>query len=69
MDQSMREVEIDAELSGALDQTADVVGKNLAEHFAAHGGLGAAPHVVAELRLDHVNGRLDARPDIIIQNR
>jgi hypothetical protein len=41
-------------------------GEHLAEHFVGHRRVSSAPHVVAELRLDHCHGGFDVRPLVVV---
>ncbi len=42
------------------------MGEDLAENLVVHRRLGLAPHVIAELRFDHMHGGLDVRPLVIV---
>ena len=40
--------------------------EDFAEHFIGHRHVGFAPHMIAKLRLDHGEGRLDVGPLVIV---
>ena len=56
---SRLEARLYSKLVHALNQTADVVGEYLAEHFINLRGWQLAPNESAELAFDHVEGSLD----------
>ena len=49
-----------------LNQAANIVAEDFAEHLVRHRGVRLAPHMVPELRLDHAEGRLNVGPLVIM---
>ena len=49
-----------------LDEAANIMIENLAQHLVRHRHVGFAAHVIAKLRLDHRERRLDIRPLVIV---
>ena len=54
------------ELIHRLNQAADIVAEDLAEHFVRHRHIGLAADVIAKLRLDHAEGAFDVGPLVIV---
>ena len=57
---------IDAEFVFLLDEAAQVVREQLAQHFVLHRHVGLAPHRVPELPLHHREGGLHVAPFVVV---
>lgn len=47
---------LNLQLIHGLNQAANIVAEDLAEHFVRHRDIRLAPHMIAKLRLDHAEG-------------
>ena len=57
---------LDAKLALLLDQHADVVAENLAQHFVDHREVAFRAHVMTELAFDRGEGRFDVAPLVVV---